>query len=93
MTLERILLQTIKFDLMVEHPYAYLLKFAKLIKGSLLVDIRFTFVFKEIFSVKFDLSFVFLLLILWHFYSVNSAETLQICQTFVRFVGKLIYDC
>jgi len=46
MTLERILLQTIKFDLMVEHPYAYLLKFAKLIKGSLLVDIRFTLVFK-----------------------------------------------
>jgi len=35
MTLERILLQTIKFDLMVEHPYAYLLKFAKLIKGNL----------------------------------------------------------
>jgi hypothetical protein len=34
MTLERILLQTIKFDLMVEHPYAYLLKFAKLIKGD-----------------------------------------------------------
>jgi len=33
MTLERILLQTIKFDLMVEHPYAYVLKFAKLIKG------------------------------------------------------------
>jgi len=35
MTLERILLQTIKFDLMVEHPYAYLLRFAKLIKGNL----------------------------------------------------------
>ena len=34
MTLERILLQTIKFDLMVEHPYAFLLKFAKLIKGT-----------------------------------------------------------
>jgi len=35
MTLERILLQTIKFDLMVEHPYAYLLRFAKLVKGNL----------------------------------------------------------
>ena len=34
MTMERILLQTIKFDLMVEHPYAYLLKFAKLIRGG-----------------------------------------------------------
>ncbi|KAL4238977.1 hypothetical protein ACF0H5_003681 [Mactra antiquata] len=34
MTLERILLQTIKFDLQTEHPYAYLLKFAKLVKGN-----------------------------------------------------------
>ena len=33
MTHERILLQTIKFDLQVEHPYAYLLKFAKQLKG------------------------------------------------------------
>ncbi len=32
MTMERILLQTIKFDLMVEHPYSYLLKFAKMLK-------------------------------------------------------------
>lgn len=37
MTLERILLQTIKFDLQAEHPYAYLLKFAKLIKGKLVI--------------------------------------------------------
>ena len=35
MTLERILLQTIKFDLQVEHPYALLVKFAKGIKGKL----------------------------------------------------------
>ena len=34
MTMERILLQTIKFDLQVEHPYAYLLKFAKMLKGT-----------------------------------------------------------
>ncbi|VDI12722.1 Hypothetical predicted protein, partial [Mytilus galloprovincialis] len=32
MTLERILLQTIKFDLQVDHPYACLLKFAKQVK-------------------------------------------------------------
>ena len=38
MTLERILLQTMKFDLQVEHPYAYLLKFAKIIKG---IDAQF----------------------------------------------------
>lgn len=34
MTLERILLQTIKFDLQVEHPYSYLLKYAKCLKGT-----------------------------------------------------------
>lgn len=33
-TLERILLQTIKFDLQVEHPYTYLLKYAKCLKGD-----------------------------------------------------------
>ena len=33
-TLERILLQTIKFDLQVDHPYSWLLKFAKLLKGQ-----------------------------------------------------------
>lgn len=32
MTLERILLQTIKFDLQVEHPYQFLLKYAKCFK-------------------------------------------------------------
>lgn len=34
MTLERILLQTIKFDLQVEHPYGYLVKYAKCLKGD-----------------------------------------------------------
>lgn len=34
MTLERILLQTIKFDLQVEHPYSYLLEYAKCLKGK-----------------------------------------------------------
>ncbi|XP_059474790.1 cyclin-K isoform X2 [Neocloeon triangulifer] len=34
MTLERILLQTIKFDLQVEHPYQYLLKYAKALQGD-----------------------------------------------------------
>ena len=33
MTMERILLQTVKFDLQVEHPYSFLLSFAKQIKG------------------------------------------------------------
>nr|CAG4645658.1 EOG090X09KD [Lynceus sp. MCZ IZ 141354] len=34
LTLERILLQTIRFDLQVEHPYSFLLKYAKSIKGD-----------------------------------------------------------
>ncbi|XP_041353712.1 cyclin-K-like isoform X2 [Gigantopelta aegis] len=34
MTLERVLLQTIKFDLQVEHPYGILLKYAKFLKGD-----------------------------------------------------------
>ena len=34
MVLERILLQTIKFDLQVEHPYQFLLRYAKQLKGS-----------------------------------------------------------
>ncbi|OWK08974.1 hypothetical protein Celaphus_00015532 [Cervus elaphus hippelaphus] len=34
MVLERILLQTIKFDLQVEHPYQFLLKYAKQLKGD-----------------------------------------------------------
>jgi len=33
MTLERIL-QTIKFDLQIEHPYQYLLKYAKALQGD-----------------------------------------------------------
>ena len=38
MTMERILLQTIKFDLMIEHPYSNLLKFAKFLKGNIYID-------------------------------------------------------
>lgn len=34
MTLERVLLQTIRFDLQVDHPYKYLLRYAKCLKGD-----------------------------------------------------------
>ena len=34
MVLERILLQTIKFDLQVDHPYQFLLRYAKQLKGK-----------------------------------------------------------
>ena len=34
MMYERILLQTIKFDLQVDHPYTYLLKYAKTLNGK-----------------------------------------------------------
>jgi len=33
LTHERILLQTIKFDLQVQHPYFFLLKYAKTLRG------------------------------------------------------------
>ncbi|ESN94347.1 hypothetical protein HELRODRAFT_68968 [Helobdella robusta] len=33
-TLEQIVLQTVKIDFVIEHPYTYLVKFAKLIKGD-----------------------------------------------------------
>uniref|UniRef100_UPI00358EDD3D cyclin-K isoform X2 n=1 Tax=Myxine glutinosa TaxID=7769 RepID=UPI00358EDD3D len=49
MVLERILLQTIKFDLQLEHPYQFLLKYAKQLKGDKnklqrLVQMAWTFV-------------------------------------------------
>ena len=34
MILERVLLQTIKFDLQVEHPYDSIIRFAKSLKGK-----------------------------------------------------------
>ena len=34
MIMERILLQTVKFELQVEHPYSFLLLYAKQIKGG-----------------------------------------------------------
>ena len=34
MIFEKILLQTINFDLEIEHPYKYLLKYAKYLKGD-----------------------------------------------------------
>merc|ERR1719296_137733 len=34
MTLERVLLQTIKFDLQVDHPYSALIKYVKCLKGD-----------------------------------------------------------
>ncbi|OAF64801.1 Cyclin-related protein FAM58A [Intoshia linei] len=49
MTTERIILQTIKFDLQVEHPYKYLVKFAKAIvadksKIEKIVEMAWTFI-------------------------------------------------
>ncbi|GAB6026030.1 hypothetical protein CHUAL_012240 [Chamberlinius hualienensis] len=49
MTLERILLQTMKFDLQVDHPYKYLLRYAKCLRGDkqklqAMVQMSWTFV-------------------------------------------------
>lgn len=43
MVLERILLQTIKFDLQVDHPYQFLLKYAKCLKGMFCLLFVFNF--------------------------------------------------
>ena len=32
--MEKILLETLKFDLLVEHPYSHLLRYIKLFQGS-----------------------------------------------------------
>ena len=37
MMYERVLLQTIKFDLQVEHPYPSILKFGKALKGIIIM--------------------------------------------------------
>ena len=34
---ERILLQTIKFDLQLSHPYEFLIKYGKALKGTVLI--------------------------------------------------------
>ncbi|XP_034944367.1 cyclin-K-like [Chelonus insularis] len=49
LTLEKVLLQTIKFDLEVEHPYSYLLEYVKSLKGDKLtlekmVQMAWTFI-------------------------------------------------
>ncbi|GIY27423.1 cyclin-K [Caerostris darwini] len=49
MTLERILLQTIKFDLRLDHPYGHLIRYAKCLKGDKLklqnmVQMAWTFI-------------------------------------------------
>lgn len=54
MTLERILLQTIKFDLEVEHPYTFLVKYGNCLKGDKarrqkMVQMAWTFVNDRLF--------------------------------------------
>lgn len=49
LTTERILLQTINFDIIVEHPYQYLIKYAQSLKGdsvriNKVVELGWTFV-------------------------------------------------
>lgn len=68
MVLERILLQTIKFDLQVEHPYQFLLKYAKQLKGKMLQGERvlpvlslWHFIYMNSAGVFFSKLFAFLL--------------------------------
>jgi hypothetical protein len=64
LTLERIVLQTIRFDLQVDHPYEYLLKYAKSLRGdkdklNKMVQMAWTFI-----NDRFDSYFIVIELIL-----------------------------
>ena len=39
LTFEKVLLQTIKFDFSVEHPYKYMLQYAKALKGKFFFEL------------------------------------------------------
>ncbi len=63
LTLERIVLQTIRFDLQVDHPYEYLLKYAKSLRGdkdklNKMVQMAWTFI-----NDRFDSYFILIELI------------------------------
>lgn len=55
MVYERVLLQTIKFDLQVEHPYSILLKIGKLLKGTVYYQPFFFSgsYFPSLFTIKY----------------------------------------
>lgn len=78
MTLERILLQTIKFDLQIEHPYQYLLKYAKALQGDKqklpkMVQMAWTFV-NDRYVNEYMVS--------WNIKNVNSFEFVSsLCTT------------
>lgn len=65
MTLERILLQTIKFDIQLEHPYTFVLKYAKCLKGDKnrlqkMVQMAWTFVndrLADFLAISFKICF------------------------------------
>ena len=82
--MERILLQTIKFDLMVEHPYAYLMKFAKLIKGtSLIVDKLLSNMSNLVFNVSNKIFFYYIDF-LFKSLSLHSAFYLSCVTEFLK---------
>ena len=41
LTIEKVLLQTIKFDLTVEHPYKYMLQYANGLKGTIFAKLMY----------------------------------------------------
>lgn len=73
MVLERILLQTIKFDLQVEHPYQFLLKYAKQLKGKTLQGEQVMPVinFQKLMYINSSRIFCFKLFVLPNFISYN----------------------
>ena len=75
MTLERIILQTIKFDFIVEHPYAYLLKYAKCLKGRQQVIL--------LLNNKFSILFTFSLLCFLLKISVHNCHLLRMIMIII----------
>lgn len=66
LTLERILLQTIRFDLQVDHPYEHLLKYAKCLQGDKdklqkMVQMAWTFINDRYCRNSVNLNFTFCL--------------------------------
>lgn len=90
MVLERILLQTIKFDLQVEHPYQFLLKYAKQLKGKMLQAERVLhFIYINSGGVFFSKLFAFLITLFLLPLLIVFQETKTKFRSWFRWHGRL----
>jgi hypothetical protein len=95
LTLERIVLQTIRFDLQVDHPYEYLLKYAKSLRGdkdklNKMVQMAWTFINDRFDTYFILIELIFILikrLVYVQQYVFNEPEIIAIALMFLA--GKL----